>query len=133
MQNSKSKGEISEAKCLARFLEKGWRVYLPFGDNARCDMIIERSEGILEKVQVKTARMKGSFIEAASSSSALHRGGCRSSYKGQVDLMAFYCPSNDKVYVISVEDCPESFICFRLTPPLNGQVKGVRFASDFEV
>lgn len=47
--------------------------------------------------------------------------------------MAFSCPSNDKVYVISVEDCPKSFICFRLTPPLNGQVKGVRFARDFEV
>lgn len=84
MQNSKSKGDISEAKCLTRFLEKGWRVYLPFGDNARCDMIVERSEGILEKVQVKTARMKGSFIEAAASSSSLHREGVDQVIRGRL-------------------------------------------------
>lgn len=39
--NSKSIGERSEAMALAHFLQLGWVVLLPFGDNQRYDLVID--------------------------------------------------------------------------------------------
>lgn len=39
--NSKNKGNIGEAIILAEFIKYGIQVSLPFGDNARYDMIAD--------------------------------------------------------------------------------------------
>lgn len=46
---NKQKGNIGEAKCLAKMVELGIPVCLPFGDNERYDMVIEH-EGKLKKI-----------------------------------------------------------------------------------
>ena len=38
---NKQKGNIGEAKCLAKMIELGIPVAIPFGDNERYDLIIE--------------------------------------------------------------------------------------------
>ena len=50
--NSKDKGNIGEAIMLAEFIKRGIQVSIPFGDNARYDLIIDLN-GKLYKVQVK--------------------------------------------------------------------------------
>lgn len=55
--NSKRIGNIGEAKALAKFVELGIPVYIPFGDNESADLIAEFN-GKLNKIQfrvVKTA------------------------------------------------------------------------------
>ena len=39
--NSKDKGNVTEAKALYEFIKRGIPVYRPFGDNTRCDMMID--------------------------------------------------------------------------------------------
>ena len=52
IMNSKRIGNIGEAITLAKFVEKGIGVYVPFGDNEKIDLIIELnklSKNILER------------------------------------------------------------------------------------
>ena len=50
--NSKTKGNIGEAIVLAEFAKRNIQVAIPFGDNARYDLIAEFN-GKLNKIQVK--------------------------------------------------------------------------------
>ena len=51
--NSKRIGNIGEAKALAKFVELGIPVYIPFGDNESADLVAEFN-GKLNKIQCKT-------------------------------------------------------------------------------
>lgn len=102
--NSKTKGDITEAKFITIFLSKGWSVSLPFGDNQRYDMIVD--DGIrLLKVQCKTGRISNGCILFSTQSINSHNQ-TRYSYKGQIDYFAIYCVSNDASYFVSVDDVP---------------------------
>lgn len=54
MANTKSVGEISEAVVMTEFLKAGFPVLLPFGENARYDMVVG-ADGRFLRVQCKTA------------------------------------------------------------------------------
>lgn len=60
---TKRVGNIGEAITLAKFVELGVPVYIPFGDNESADLIAEFN-GKLNKIQVKTSykMKKDSFI-----------------------------------------------------------------------
>ena len=53
-RNHKAIGELSQAYIIARLIEIGYNVLVPYGDNLRYDLIIEDSEGKLQRVQCKT-------------------------------------------------------------------------------
>jgi hypothetical protein len=70
----------------------------------------------------------------AVASSQYHRGGKRLSYQGQIDAFGVFCPDNDKTYIIPIADLPlvrEAKL--RLTAPGNSQVKGIRWATRYEI
>lgn len=71
--NSKQIGNIGEAKVLSKFIELGFPVYIPFGDNEKADLVVEFN-GKLNKVQVKTSidAKNGNVIFDLTSSTA-HR------------------------------------------------------------
>lgn len=52
--NSKQKGSLAEAQCIAKMYEKGWEVSLPIGDRKPYDMIVDDGAN-LRKVQCKYA------------------------------------------------------------------------------
>lgn len=54
MENTKRIGNVGEAKALAEFVARQVPVYLPFGENERCDLVAEFG-GKLNKIQVKTS------------------------------------------------------------------------------
>lgn len=132
--NTKQIGAISETACLAKFVELGWAVYLPYGDNARADMIIERpGVGRCEKVQVKTARLRNGKLQASCCSSYEHRGRRAKGYVGEVDWFAFYSPDLRQVYMVRPEDVGKNMVTFRLSKTQNNQQKGVRIAQDYQI
>jgi len=130
--NSKQVGEKSEAKVLSKFLDLGWIVLIPFGDNQRYDLVIDRGDNF-ERVQVKTGKLKNGVITFPTASSYAHRGGKRRNYLGECDLFACYCPDNNKVYLLNVNDCPTNSLTLRLIPTKNGQSQNIVFAKDFEI
>ena len=128
--NPKATGEQSEGQILARLLSLGRVVLMPFGDNQRYDFVVDDG-GKFVRVQCKTGRLKEGKVVFPSSSSAYHRGGKRTSYKGQVDFFGVYCRENNECYWVPVEDVPPTECCLRIDTPKNMAQEGIRWAKDF--
>ena len=131
--NTKSIGEISEGVILAKFLQLGWIVLIPFGDNQRYDLVIDRGDGF-ERVQVKTGRFeKGAVLFPVCSSSNHRENGNRKHYRGQADLFGVYCKHTNDIYLIKVEDTGNSLCSLRIDPPKNNQDKLIKWAKDYKI
>lgn len=135
MAHTKGIGLTSEAKILTAFVQAGFPVLLPFGEDHRYDMVIEAGGRFL-RVQVKTASPCGNGDRACVRFHAYsHRfiGGKfsgREAYRGDADLFAVYAPTTGKVYVLPVDQCPVTDVWLRLTPAKNGQRSGIRMAEN---
>lgn len=130
--NSKDVGERTEAQILAALLKVGKVVLMPFGDNQRYDLVIDDG-GKFVRVQCKTGRMKDGFIKFQTCSSSTHRvGGKKRGYKGQIEMFGVYCKENDKIYMIPVDDVPNTEAVLRINEPNNGQTRNIRMAKDYE-
>lgn len=132
--NSKRIGNIGEAKVLAKFVELGIPVYLPFGDNERTDLIADFN-GKLNKIQVKTSiKAENGRMKFDLTSSTLHiKNGVKHIYtKDEIDYFACYNITRDKIFLIPIEkaNCL-SEITIRYEKPKNNQVQGINFEKDF--
>jgi hypothetical protein len=89
----------------------GYGLYVPFGENTRCDLIMER-EGELSRVQCKTGRLRKGAVVFALCSHYGHYGhyanpkAVRRTYHGEIDFFAVYCPETNGVYLLPIEMCP---------------------------
>lgn len=114
----------------------GYGLYLPFGENTRCDLIIEK-DGVLDRVQCKTGRLRlGAVAFAVCSSYAHHRSAQfkQRTYHGEIDLFAVYCPETSGVYLVPISHLPVKRAGYlRVDAPKNNQFQRVRFAADYEV
>lgn len=121
--NTKQVGTISEAMALARFMSLGWKVLMPFGDNERYDLVIDRGNGF-ETVQVKTGRVRKGCVIFNASSTVGHTGSHYSpdkSYQNEVDLFCVYCPELDSLYLLPVDAVGAYKGHLRIDPPKSAQ------------
>lgn len=130
--NPKLLGEKSEARIIAALIQHDLFVLTPFGDSQRYDLVIELGDEFL-RVQCKTGRLIRGAVEFPTCSSYAHRGRGRKDYRGQADLFAAYCPDNDKVYVIPVDEVGRSKCRLRVSASRNGQLDGIHCAIDYEL
>lgn len=127
--NSTEIGSRTEGIILAALLRSGRNVLLPFGGGLRYDLVIE-SEGKFQRVQCKTAVMRGGCVIFNSCSQGGAKGGTpRKNYLGDADLFGVYCPTNDMTYLIPVEDVATNEGRLRVEPPRNNQ--RVRLAESY--
>jgi hypothetical protein len=133
IRNSKSVGDITQSQVMAALLKRGNKVLMPFGDNFRYDLVIEK-DGRFTRIQCKTGKLSHGAISFAVASSQYHRGGKRQDYRGQVDAFGVFCPDNEKVYIIPIDDLPLAREAkLRLTLPRNSQFKGIRWAAEYGI
>jgi hypothetical protein len=136
MEHPKHVGDRSTLAILSAFHELGYGVYMPFGENTRVDLIIER-DGELARVQCKTGRLRGRAIVFAVCSTYGHHRNPRvasRTYIGQIDYFAVYCPETQGVYLVPIEDvATRSRASLRIALPRNNQREKVRFAFDYEI
>lgn len=132
--NSKDKGNIGEAIVLAEFTKRQIQVAIPFGDNARYDLIAEFN-GKLNKIQVKYCGQiteNNSFTCPCASSTNHTTNKHLTTYDNDVDYMAFYITSIDKLLLVPIEQLVgKKTITFRLEPPKNGQKVGINLVDDY--
>lgn len=131
--NSKRIGNIGEAKVLAKFVEMGIPIYIPFGDDEKADLIAE-FDGKLNKIQVKTSiKLKnGCSIFDLTSSTAHRTNGERRKYlNSEIDYFALYSLDRDKIYLMKVPDNPMSAITIRFEDTKSGMKSRVNYESDF--
>ena len=138
MANTKTIGETTEAIVLAEFVKAGFPVLLRFGDNQRYDLVIEAGGRFL-RVQCKTASRCGwkgnrSCIRFKARSGAFGPGDRVTSraqpYRDQADLFAAYAASTGQVYVIAVDEVPETDVWLRVDPARNNQQARIRLAEE---
>lgn len=132
--NSKDKGNIGEAIVLAEFTKRQIQVAIPFGDNARYDLIAEFN-GKLNKIQVKYCGQiteNNSFTCPCASSTNHTTNKHLTTYDNDVDYMAFYITSIDKLLLVPIEQLVgKKTITFRLESPKNGQKVGINLVDDY--
>lgn len=131
--NSKRIGNIGEAKVLAKFVEMGIPIYIPFGDDEKADLIAE-FDGKLNKIQVKTSikSKNGCSIFDLTSSTAHRTNGERRKYlNSEIDYFALYSLDRDKIYLMKVPDNPMSAITIRFEDTKSEMKSRVNYESDF--
>jgi len=131
--NSKDKGNIGEAIALAKFVELGIQVSVPFGDNARYDLIAEFN-GKLNKIQIKYCSQitENNSISCPCSSSTYHtKYGIHHTYESEVDYMCFYLAPWNEIVLIPIEVIGNrKVIQIRKDLPKNKQ-SNITLASDY--
>jgi len=137
-QTPKAIGERSQAYIIAKFLEVGYNVLTPYGDNQRYDLVIEDADGQFWRVQCKTGRSNGENIVFTAVSLYYHTRAGRTAngsrpYHGQIEYFAVYCPETRGVYLIPVDHTGVSQMTLRLVPTKNKQEKNIRWAKDYEL
>ena len=131
--NTKSIGNIGEAKVLCKFVELGVPVYIPFGDNEKADLIADFN-GKLNKIQVKTSikAEDGKMIFSITSSTEHRKNGVKHIYTSdEIDYFACYNITRDKIFLISVEDAGNVQLTIRYEKPKNNQTANIRFEEDY--
>lgn len=131
--NTKNIGNIGEAKVLAKFVELGIPVYLPFGDNEKADLIAEFN-GKLNKIQVKTSikAENGKMIFDITSSTQHRKNGVKHIYtSNEINYFACYNINRKCILLFKVDEVPNTTITIRYEKPKNGQITGIRFEEDY--
>jgi hypothetical protein len=132
MGETTAKGELGEAMILADLVGQGHGVAIPWGHDLPFDLIVVRKgSGALEKVQCKYTTSNGRVVVArvmSNSAWVTHRY-----TRDEVDWIAVYDATTDQCFYVpsSVWD-GQVAVNIRLTPTINGQSKGIRFAADFQ-
>lgn len=132
--NSKDKGNIGESIVLAEFIKRGIQVSIPFGDNARYDLIAEFN-GKLNKIQVKYCNQlndTGSVSCPCASSTNHTTNKHLSTYENDVDYMCFYLACWDIITIVPIEQIEtKKTISFRLDKPKTTNQFSVNLVEDY--
>ena len=133
MGNTNAAGKAAEAVVVAEFVKAGFPVLLPFGADRRYDLVVETGGRFL-RVQCKNAsECRGGTVLRFHARSIRYQAGTRieKSYRGQADQFAAYAPSTRQVYVLAVDEVPETDARLRLAPGGHNNQHVVRLAEDY--
>lgn len=122
-------GERAEAAVVDALIQIGKAVYLPTGASGRCDLLFEDDAG-LHRVQVKNGVLRGEIVCFRTASNTKNRP---KDYRGEVDFFGVYCHELRSAFLVPVEDAPLRAGYLRLTPPRNGQRRGIRWADQYQL
>jgi len=136
MEHPKDIGDRTTLAVMVALHEAGYTVLMPFGENTRYDLVIERLGGF-SRVQCKTGRLLKGVVAFRTSSSYYHHPNPKmpaKHYRGQVDFFAVYCRETGGVYLVPIEDAQQDHSAsLRLAPARNNQAQKVRWAADYEI
>lgn len=132
--NSKTKGNIGEAITLAEFTKRGIQVSIPFGDNARYDLIADFHDK-LNKIQVKYCNQKiinGSISCPCASSTNHTTNKNYHTYENDIDYFVFYIAEWNVTTIISIKEIgSKKSICFRKDLPKSKNGNEIHLISDY--
>ena len=136
LEHPKIVGDRTQLAVMAALYEAGYGLYLPFGENTRCDLIVER-DGQLWRVQVKTGRLRqGAVLFNVCSSYGHHPNPkiLRRTYEGEVDFFGVHCRETSRAYLVPIDDLPlRRYATLRVEPARNNQRERIRWARDYEI
>jgi len=129
MINTKSIGNIGEAKVLAEFVSYGIPVYIPFGDNEQSDLVVFL-DGSLQRIQIKTIQHITDGVMTFGLTSRRYDVDYKYT-SDEVDYFALHCIENNSCYLLKNDGDPLRAVNLRIEKPKNNQAKGIRMAEDY--
>jgi len=132
----KQKGDLAELKVACDLRRRGYEIAIPFGEESKYDLIVDR-HGRLERVQVKhTDRGNRGAIEVPCYSQTIVNGKVRSitSYThDSIDWLAVYDAPSDCCFYIPARELGNGRkgLTLRFAPTANSQKIGIRFAERY--
>ena len=136
MEHPKQIGDRTQLAVMLALTHVGYDVSVPFGENTRYDLVIDR-EAKLSRVQCKTGRLRDGTIRFATCSTYGHLPSpkeTRRAYIGEIDHFGVFCPETGGVYLIPIEAVQARTTAYlRVQRPRNAQRRRVRFAADFQI
>lgn len=131
---SKEKGNIGEAIVLAELSKRGIQVCIPFGDNARYDLVADFN-GKLNRIQVKYCgcETNNDSIICPCASSKNHTTNKKyDTYENDIDYFAFYLAKYQEVLLVPISVIGnKKSITFRKFPTKSGQKSGTNLIDDY--
>lgn len=130
--DTKRLGNLGELKALAKFAEYSIPVYIPFGENEKSDFIAEFNNK-LNRIQVKSAEyIQDGKIQFGLRSTSVNTIGNKSHIytNSEIDYFVLYCKENNELYIVNVNDAPNTEIWLRIAQPIR-LTKSVRMAKDY--
>lgn len=131
MNFTQSIGNVTELKCISKFIELGYEVSIPYGNGARYDFIADVN-GELLKIQCKSSSAvdEDAFSFKTTSTTTNTIKTIRHNYtKQEIDYFATCW--KDIVYLVPVEECSTAKT-LRLKPPKNHN-PNYNKAEDYEI
>ena len=117
-------GNLGEAKVLAKFVELGVQVYIPFGDGSTADLIADFN-GKLNKIQIKSTEKDsdGSLVFSICSTTVRAGGEIQKHIYSvdEIDYFALYSSITDEVYLLPIEKAPAKKFSLRYKEPYNSK------------
>jgi len=125
-------GNRTEGKVFAALADAGYQVLLPFGSGCRYDLAFD-DHRLIKRVQCKTGQLLKNRGAVFFRTAKQYPDGRFVPYTSDADYFGIYCPQTPEVYLVPVADVPNGSANLRLSPPMNNQVKGVRWAKNYVV
>lgn len=130
MAETKRKGDLAEVAIMADILKRGYKIAIPYGEDWRYDLIVERN-GNLERVQCKYTASDGNIVQASCRCS---NNWLTTTYtQDTIDWLVVYDKTTDKCFYIpsNMLGNGRNLIHLRLTPTKSNQTKKINWAKDF--
>jgi hypothetical protein len=135
MAHPKTVGDRTTLAVMLALRDAGYAILVPFGENTRYDLVIDDGR-TLSRIQCKTGRLRAGAIRFAACSTYAHHPNpkvVRRDYAGQVDFFGVYCPETGGIYLVPIDADVRRQGNLRVTPPRNGQARGIRLAARYEI
>jgi hypothetical protein len=125
-------GERAQGAIAAGVMRYGYTVLIPFGEGRRYDMVVEKA-GQFSRLQCKAGRYINGVIKFNACSVNWFNKTRKLYTREEIDYFAVYCAYTEKVYLVPVEEIGGADGTLRVEPTANNQLKGVRWAEDYEM
>ena len=131
---SKDVGNITEVSCMLEFMKLGYPVLTPYGDCQRYDFVVEIN-GKFYRIQSKTANdayINEGYIVFRCDNTTTKDGKVVHHFYDENEIDYFSTFYDAKCYLVPVNERSREKR-LRFTAPKNGQIRGITFASEYEL
>lgn len=131
MENSKDRGDETEAAIIRQLISNGYSVAVPFGDNDKYDIVVDSGEG-LYRVQCKTAWQNKEETIRFNTHSQTTRDGeyHENTYDGEIDAFVVRYPQTETLYWIPIAQATVQKMELRFSAEIDHP--SINWAEDYE-
>jgi PD-(D/E)XK endonuclease len=130
--NPTSKGKTTEAIILSALVRLGKTVLIPWGEE-RYDLVLDVGERFV-RIQCKTGFLRNGCVVFKTCITDARRPQGDGGYAGQIDAFAVFCPPLSRGFLVPIDEVASPhWGHLRVEPTLNGQVRNIRWARDYEI